>query len=767
MSIKERGQKMNKRKKRTWELPVFDDVSPEQLEAIRKSFPSEKPNIPHTSTLQSRIDKQFPMGVITHIDTDIVVNSSNNLPIPVKITPFTGHPSKHPSFAHRRLGKRVFPVAEDEMLHNETGKSVSTPKEQVSPIKQDVIMTTELLEEKKVSVPIIHDKKVSSIDTKDSLISDMIIDRTENTDSGDSWDHKQEQKQEQKQPSSPIKNQEPPTPVLIKPMTTLNTMQLPEYCMTLPINYHVDITDMLMRHMDGNNRDNEYNPKIILLTGNAGCGKTFCIQRACEMAGYDYAYLDVSEEVDDQAVRDLILSRPDLDSPNALKNIKISIVDAIDGFEGGQINKVCKIIQNFVHPRKDIKTKKNPAVNFRVNMIVLTANTRYSKHISSWIYKLKPVEIKMNTINYSQTNDIARKACEYMNIPMDAKVYKLTSTFGDNLTSLLMKIQWLSYGVKELDPEIIKNDETNLDIFSCCKSLLEPKEVDFKTYNSTWERGGEKIMSTIFNSYPDYVNFIPETPDMIQTFLNDNEETVNNFFSLRQQVQKEGFRYKNANFETLQSTLSDYKEYKDGFSKGLVSMHNIAEAFSEFNITPIISDIMEYVLQLQCKVELEDIFARSVKKRRIELKIPYVKDHTECLAKCMIHTREAEKLWFVNTIHNIEIAKKLKDFQYIPDPRYELSENIGRYLSLVNEKTNQWVIMDLFAEDKSSGSEEDTKLRKPKKDKKGVVNTHPKLECIQLFSYNFLKNEVVSTAKVKLPNGQFVSRKRTVQPKED
>jgi hypothetical protein len=548
-----------------------------------------------------------------------------------------------------------------------------------------------------------------------------------------------------------------PKPIpAVEPQRVENKMQLPEYCLGLPLNFHPGAIDTMVRHMHGRNRDTRYEPKILLVTGKPGIGKTFCVERACKTAGYEMVYIDMMHTDLEAHMRDAIIGKPDPYGPYKNTKIRVAVVDAMDGLERSYLDKVAKFIQNMTDPYGSVrgKEKRKIAIRFRVNMIILTTSNRYDKKLMSWMYRLKPTEIKINPINHSQTITLARKACEYQGLPLDQRVHKFIMSFGENLTSLLMKIQFLSYGSGVIDHDMMRDDDTAVDIFTCCRYLMEPPEernpetgeektVSFEKYNRMWDRGGEKVQSTIFHSYQDYVPFIPETPGAVKKLLTKNPADRSE-----------------ADVKAAERSMTDYKDSGDYFYKGLAAMSEIANAFSDLDSIPFqefaAQGALQQCLRLRLKVSLEDIRIRAIRKRRIDVKtrFPAVKN-TNCFAACGIDTRRAEMMHMLNVMHNLDVAKKLKDMNHEMNPHYELSEHIGRYLSLHDAKKNQWVIMDMYPE----------RPDEPMSKKKKMPKMHPKLEAIAMFSHEYSSGnnqEALSktTAKVKLASGKFVGRRR-------
>ena len=508
-----------------------------------------------------------------------------------------------------------------------------------------------------------------------------------------------------------------PEPVISVPVEPVIDQLLPSVIMNLPLNFHSEVTDLISKHVEALNQSPSSEVKILLVTGKTGTGKTFCVQRACENSGFEYTYIDMLSLDVDAQMRDTILARPDpyaylADSTKSKpKNIRVAIIDAIDGYDKKSVDKLCKFISNIMNPGKATKGRKKERIRFRPNMIVFTATDRYEKTIVSWMYQLSVTEIKVTPIDASQTNQLMIRACEYLQFPMKDSVYRLISESTEDLTSMFMKLQFM--GADEIAAATLASDERSVDIFTCCKHLLEPPENStIDNYCNMWKRGGEKVTNTLYNSYTDYVPFCTPVPEI----FNKRNPTANDRkLALEKYTESGGSAY---------------------YAKSLVASHQIANSFSDMDIS-LGNEMLELAQQMIVKLELEDIFIRATKQRRIDVKTRTDTVKAPNLGYCRIGVRESEILYYVALMRSMEMQKRVKNFEYQMDERYELSEFIGKYYTLL--EGNRWLIMDLFSE---------TDEQSTKDAKKKMLN--PKLECIQIFSHPFeFSPAIIAAAKSK------------------
>jgi hypothetical protein len=359
------------------------------------------------------------------------------------------------------------------------------------------------------------------------------------------------------------------------------------------------------------------------------------------------------------------------------------VIDGIDDMDTGFINKVTKFIESASDPFKSAKTtqgRRKIGVKFHMNPIVITCCDRYSKHVTAALFKMKPEEVKCNAIQHPQLITLVKNACMFEKIPFDASVQNLVSASNGDITSLLASIQFQGIvGNDKIDAKIMEKDPYQMDLFTCCKQLLQPKVSDddipgsWEEYSNVWDQGGDKVITAMYNSFPSYVAYGP---------------------------------------------------------KGLVSLGDICNRFSDLDLLQYesseVGEAAILALKLTMKMNLEGVAIRATKKLQVDVKTRMNASTThvsKSLSMCGLGDMAArEKLYYINVIRNIEADKKLTMAMYTPDPQYELTHHVGKYLSLFDLEKNVWMVVDMF-----EGDEELTK-KKPS-------TTHPKLQAMKLISH--------------------------------
>lgn len=591
-----------------------------------------------------------------------------------------------------------------------------------------------------------------------------------------------------------------------EPMPRKDRTSLLEYCMTLGINHHTETVSTLVEHMNGLNDDSQYKPNILLVTGPSGCGKTFCVRRAVKDAGFDLIDVD-SLDIDitpkktdkekkerfdtgDRA-RSAIVCRPDSFGPNASKRICVVLFDAVDGLEAKRRSKITKVIQSLMVDDKKSKAKKRAEITLRPNLVILTADDWYNPNLRDMVNKLqlqpkpkpKPTEkskvpevktneVKVNELNHSQMTSLVEECCAYLGVPMTPRIYRLISANTDSLSALLTKVEFCA--PMEDGQELSMNvDERTFDIFKCCRTIFQPPEVrnpktnqqepmGFDRYSEIWELGGEKVENILFNSYPDFVRYIPETPEAVKTYIEAKIEQQTDDLKELERAAKD--------------SMKDMIGSGSYFYRGVESMSTLADMHSLMDALPYSEqENMADVLKLTYKTEMEDVISRNSREPKLDLKSHMTFYRVPlCLTRCGIGKAEMEMLRYVQRIRSMEAQRQIEDFTYQPNPEYDLLKHVGvRHFSVQEPgQQRQLVACDILEKNNTPRLEAIKLLNhrfifteaQPKRDKRKqpAKQEKPSKKSKQVESGG-TSTQRVDTPKpvmIRLSNGQYVERKK-------
>lgn len=580
---------------------------------------------------------------------------------------------------------------------------------------------------------------------------------------------------------SPLPPPPPPAPLPAVAEPSETKMMLIDYCLSLDVNYHTAVTTKLLEHMNGLNADPQYRPNIILLTGPSGCGKTFCVGRACALGGFDLLEMDNLQTEPEDEARSVLTTGPDPFGPHRSNKINVALFEGVDGMEAEQRSALTKVLQALAADERS-KEKRRSAVRLRTNLAILTAADRYDPALRDLVYKLKPTEIKVNELLLDQRTALVEKSCAYWGHPLSARVYRLVAANPDNTSALLTKVESLLHSDVPFDDNAavdydheqtvnrsMKTDERSINIFACCRTLLQPPEtlnprtqqyeaLSFDQYEETWILGGRKVFNTLFNSYPNYVPFVPATPQPVQTWLERRSGAEPEAAATLRSAAK--------------ASMTDLCQAGNYFYRGLTALAELADGFSLHDSSPYaVKHVADDVLQRRFKTELQEVVSRNSAQPKIDVSSYLLGWRTPaCVYRCNVQKADDEKFRCLALIRRLEAQRQIADFSYQPQTAYDLARHVGWYCTRSETDPEAWVQVDMFAADKRL-----KKSRKRKPEASDAKDTdrkvHPALECIKLYSHRFdcpddegpavSAKPVAAAAKfmIRLSNGQYVERK--------
>ncbi len=499
---------------------------------------------------------------------------------------------------------------------------------------------------------------------------------------------------------------------------------LPTYCLSLiDDNFHKSTTDALIKNIQALDKNPNHDIKVVMVHGPCGSGKTFAVQKACLEAEFENVSIDMSvatpkkpgkkknqestkpvEKLDgDVLIRGAILGAPDVLRARAQgkpkRRIRVVIVDALDEYDKLSIDKFFTFLTG-IHglTGAKVKTPHKKAARFAPNFVILVVTNPFHKNISRWWYKFggpkQPnSELKITPPNYQQ-------ACTLVNrcvVKLGARPNKLYNDMVveslPNVTALLMKLQFSIYGLDKVEGGI--DDRVVVNFFGDCKTLLSPPDdLVYEKYDAIWEREHTKIDTTIFNSYPQYVRFIPPLRDEDKVRKHDMDLGV--------------------------------------YSAGIDSMAEISDAFSMLDtvdqtvFTNDENQTFTQILRRTVRNELQDVAFPAVHNAQI---FPKYQNGSAVRPPISVSKQDAEKFHMIHSIHQIEEAKRGRNMKFQLSNDYQLANHVGTYVTRADD--TKWLQVDMFPS--NIVDENGVKLSK----KNWETTLDPKLKTISVFSHDY------------------------------
>jgi hypothetical protein len=521
---------------------------------------------------------------------------------------------------------------------------------------------------------------------------------------------------------------------------------LPDYLRTLPINFHQTLVHDLKRAIeDANTARQTPGSKItiLLLTGKSGTGKTFSVYRACQEAGFqlyepDDASLDFAAEM-----RAAVTCPPRHAEVGHDKKLRVALFDNIDFYSTPLLNQLRNYLTTLSTGRlsrsEAVRGKSTRrAVHIATNVVILVCSNENSQPVNALVKSVKPRKLVCYPPGNLYIQDLMRLSCEHMGLQPHLLAHNFPSVLeaygSEDLTSLFMNFQFLL-----TDPQgahllaNAKKDLLTVNFFNCVKYVMAPPDTaKFAEYQRQWQLGGDGVARILFNSYPKYLPYVTQTPSEITAWL-----------SLGHQGADPGSR--------------PATRIQQAHTGGLESMAALAEAFSSIDLiqggfsmdtkandedreTVHLGDSGSLALQLTSFCVLSNVFVRSTKNPQPDFRTQTPRPPYNVLQSCLLGCRsQQEKLHYVEVMRQIELRKKCDDFQYVTNPNYELTEHVGKYMTLYDVKENLWLQKDLFQADQAllNMSRKNVTKTTGVYDERKIPND--KLQAIRVFSHVYSK----------------------------
>lgn len=485
-------------------------------------------------------------------------------------------------------------------------------------------------------------------------------------------------------------------------------------------NFHAAVTNTILQHIRAMENDSSYPTKILLVTGKTGVGKTYCVKNACFTGGYDLLDFDDCEvEKINPKTKTVVLDydRQVFTLLNVKKANKFSVafIDGIDSLDRHRLNAIRKHLEHQPPKKKKGATAEQKKTSH--NFVIMTATDRYQSSVRDLLFKVKPVEIKVNELEYNQKVVLAEK-CRGGSLPTGA--YPMIASSSSCISSMLTRLELLLLGAGTTVYDMDKC-HGELNIFQTCKQLLRPNdEQTFDEYEELWELGGPNVPKILFHSYPEFVHTVPETPKEVVRYMNTKQDRT--------------------------KAVESMVVYKQGrfFTQGVNMLASVSDMYSwqdsmDYSIVEILSEYMKRLVRHECT----QVLSCNAKNPLIDVKTNVLQSFQRpaYLAKCRISRYDDDMYRMIAKMKQGQIQRQIQDYEFKPNLTYDLERHIG--IHYVRNEAGQLIPVDMFELEKTNERikkqpRKFNSLESAKKRVKPVVDTvTPVRDAIKLFSHIF------------------------------
>jgi hypothetical protein len=505
-----------------------------------------------------------------------------------------------------------------------------------------------------------------------------------------------------KQPFTPnidIQNVPPPPP------TPTAVLDVREACARVPANFHGPTVRKLTQFLAS--QAQQGSPSVVLLSGPYGSGKTFCLRRACEAAGYTQEVVSDATHEDpfDQFKQAALLAQGGtmMRASTATRPRTVVVVDAVEEHEPSFLRQLGSFLRSLwaAAPKKG----KQRRTAFRTQPIVLTTSSEFDKAVYALTRGFKPHQgttIRCEPVCARDALKLATAVCSAVG-GSQRHLQAVCTAHAPDMNAVLANLELSCLG-PPVRPSA-QRETRAMNLLTCCKQLLQPPtagRVSAEDYTHLWERGGERVDQVVFNSYPLYTPF-----SMLVTPR--NAKAV-----LGRGVSAESVRKGGEVLAELAEVLS------------LCDAAAWSAASPEFAFTHRIS----------MKHAMEGVSVRASPSRRLELTRPPqpAAGIARAMARCRVDRRRLQDLWHVSLMHVLETQRRLADYSYTPPEDYELCRFVATYQTRFRRDT--WVTLDMCDEEQGRDEDKGTAARSKTK-QRAFALAHPASQVAKVVGHRF------------------------------
>ena len=468
--------------------------------------------------------------------------------------------------------------------------------------------------------------------------------------------------------------------------------------------------------------------QVILLKGQYGSGKTYCIQEAvknvgCEMCTIDPFDVTKNESFDTLLRRSMVSSQGRFNSTDEVKKQKLSVVviDDLQNLSKNNLDDLFRVLSNmYSHqvkkkPRKAKKKKTLP--NIVKNVVVLTCDTNYHAQIYKFFkHTFSALEIKCPSLTFDQALSLMFKLVK-TTLHYDWNMYRDTiksiiRACLPNMTQVCCAVQSCllrNTNVNQFTKEMYIYDPKQVGIFQVADVFFKKQRPLWQEFEKNWNLLGDyQSQGLVFSHYPQVFARVNSRASQLEQLVSCHD--ISEAFSFQDSVKVHNSVI--LDMEVREQTNEYLKQ------KMYYTLHQ---------------DLSNKVNRV--KVNMNQMHAMSTKTSENNRKI---------LAECYVNWSNQQNFYYLHKMYGIIMNKKatvvLKPNNDNDDEeeKYNMWNYVGKYYS--RQSDQRVAVLDIF------GSQYDDleKFRKSKGRKKTTLssefNKHFKTRAVSILSRPFKLN---------------------------
>lgn len=459
---------------------------------------------------------------------------------------------------------------------------------------------------------------------------------------------------------------------------------------TLPLNFHPKVTETVINFVRKHMEDRSV-LRILAINGPIGCGKTFCVRRACRDAGFELIELNCSrtpEEFENIRMQGLF---------GKSDRVRVLLVDNVDELKPARLNKFFSTAAT-----------KGQRIRFKYNAVIMT-HTEYVKQFT----RLRNApnrfqEVECKPLVFDQTKELIKHICTLQNCPMP-DVGSLWAANGPDTGCILSQLYAHHTSGAENARLSGAKDQVSLNLKTAVDLLVRPNEIDRnqslrwernlsmnQKYAAIWDCGGEQLDDVLFNIYPRRLapcldlNSAPEFIKEIrqEKKINDDQWGTKPALEIISDDMDDDEKSKRSKANTKIMTEWQQSRYgligtelDDAFMREMQALECLADAYSTSNVlkrgrgkTYLQGHIFQAMKASPQNSRIQLIMPSEFRPLAVESKMARAQ---KVLNECFVDRSQVEILQFVGVLNAAEVAKKAKDLSYEIQDDYDWKQHIG------------------------------------------------------------------------------------------